>query len=91
MAANITRKTTINPMDMSFLVVSILIFIYISLVSTMTIQEFIQQAHCETLDWIEDNLIEKLIMVDQHYKAGTIRKQRLTGKQTFACKAISVS
>lgn len=57
----------------------------------MTIQEFIQQAHCETLDWIEDNLIEKLIMVDQHYKAGTIRKQRLTGNQTFTCKAISVS
>lgn len=57
----------------------------------MTIQEFIQQAHCETLDWIEDNLIEKLIMVDQHYKAGTIRKQRLTGKQTSPCKAIFTS
>ena len=35
------------------------------LLMTMTITEFIAQAHPSTLDWIEDVLMDKLLEVDK--------------------------
>lgn len=34
----------------------------------MTIEEFIEQAHSETLDFIEKNLMEQLIVLDRYYQ-----------------------
>lgn len=42
----------------------------------MTIQEFIEQAHSETLNFIEKNLMEQLIVLDRYYQLGTIHKHR---------------
>ena len=41
----------------------------------MTITEFIAQAHPATLDWLENNMIEKLLEVDKWQRATELVKE----------------
>lgn len=41
---------------------------FVSIMTEMSIQDFLAQAHPYTLDWLEDNILEGLIKVDQLHK-----------------------
>ena len=41
----------------------------------MTITEFIAQAHPATLDWLENNMMEKLLEVDKWQRATEMIKE----------------
>ena len=46
-----------------------------SIQPTMSITEFIAQAHPATLDWIEESLMEKLLEVDKWQRATEMAKE----------------